>query len=233
MINIFRLTLLFFLSWFFFSAVISCNPVRDSEEKKMTELPVNSDGYLSPFLCSVEEVLDLAEQKDQYTFRYIENGQPGKKEFSRISISGNEQKSRYRHLEIYSTYENPQGGKEYYAVEFEIEPSDTLLRKPLNEFQVVHLADTAYRSVHTPTDILLEKIVSVSHEDQDYPLFKILGFAHKGDAEPAHHRYWSPQLGTVLLWFGENYAFELMSGPNPKDQTLLNLLKSRALEMEE
>ena len=58
-----------------------------------------------------------------------------------------------------------------------------------------------------------------------YEVYLLHGFAHVGDPEPAHHKYWNPELGTILIWFGEDRFFELIQTGEKNTQATLDALK--------
>ncbi|MDX2246313.1 MAG: hypothetical protein SF052_06040 [Bacteroidia bacterium] len=195
----------------------SCTGFRDSGK------------YPPETTSSLKMILDLARSEKVSTYSYIEAGQQGNPEYSKIDIRISADSLQYHHREIFSEYDNGRGGNEYSVIEFILNTEDSLSRQKYEEYQVVAEKDSVYITAVSPFEMLLTHTLKVTYSETEFPLYRLDGYAHPGDPEPSHYKFWSPRFGIVLIWYGEGTVFELIASPDEADTPLLIAMKEKAL----
>ncbi|MEZ4827004.1 MAG: hypothetical protein R3C61_12110 [Bacteroidia bacterium] len=195
----------------------SCSVFRDSG---------NSDRKVA---APMQMILDLSKKGEYSTYLYIQNGTSGTPEKSKIEIEDSPEGNFYHHREIFSEYKNGRGGFEYSVIEFIIDVSDSLNRQKYEEYELVDDRDSVYISSVSPFEFLMTGKVNVNYSGKIYPIYRLDGYAHPGDPEPSHYKFWSPEFGIVLIWYGDGVLFELMESPHLTDPQLILAIKDAAI----
>lgn len=196
----------------------SCTGTRDTQN----QLPeVNGP---------MKMILDLAQTDKFSVYSYTEAGVQGNPEKSKIDIQVSEDSVLYHHREIFSEYNNGRGGEEYSVIEFILNVNDSINRQKYEEYELVAEKDSVYISSVSPFEIMLTETLTIDYLEKKIPLYRLDGYAHPGDAEPSHYKFWSPRFGIVMIWYGEGTVFELIASPKDEDQSLISALKAAALE---
>lgn len=171
------------------------------------------------------EIVKLVEQdKGRRLFQYSENGlgQEKEEQWSRVEAGSSEH--RFHYTEIYNTYQMDAQTTEYYVQQFSFDGSDTTQRFVVKDFQFVAKGDSFSLSLSKEYEGRVVEELMVEAEGKQVKLYKIFGYAHVADPEPSHHKYWSPEIGSVLIWYGEERFLELVEPSYPFIQTLKNTI---------
>lgn len=131
----------------------------------------------------------------------------------------------YQQVEVYNVYKGSNHEREYYVQELVIDPKDTSSRQPILDYQFVISPDSIYFTSTTPYEFKIVGKQMVSKEGKMYEIYQLFGYAHIGDLTPSHHKYWSPEFGTVLMWFGDDRYFEMIKPEKAAWQSVLEELK--------
>ncbi|GAB4418988.1 MAG: hypothetical protein OHK0039_30920 [Bacteroidia bacterium] len=122
----------------------------------------------------------------------------------------------YRSLEVYNVFVHEDGRREYYVLEFAFDHLDSLRRFDVADYRFVATADTAYL---TDADRMEARLRARLVYDT-LAVYELWGYAHPGDSLYSQVKYWSPQVGTVMIWFGGE---ETLEWDAPGDTTLAQL----------
>ncbi|MEZ4774909.1 MAG: hypothetical protein R3D00_17120 [Bacteroidia bacterium] len=175
-------------------------------------------------------ILELAQTGKISTYSYTESGVQGDPEKSKIDIRVSPDSVLYHHREIFSEYNNGRGGEEYSVIEFILNVNDSINRQKYEEYELVAEKDSVYITSVSPFEIMLTQTLMVDYSEKRIPLYRLDGYAHPGDAEPSHYKFWSPRFGIVMIWYGDETIFELIASPREEDQPLIVAMKQAALE---
>ena len=190
----------------------------------------NVDLSKSPYFELMEEIQDLTKSDQVNLYRYSEEGEEEKKEKSYVKIDSLNSEEAFRYVEVYNFF-SLNGKKEYYISEFRANLSDTIKRYKVLDFQLVVEADSLYVSEGSEYEIRFENKTSLELDGNQYDLYLLSGYAHPGDPNPDQYKIWSPQLGMVLVWYGEERWFELDKSIWEKKAQNLDALKEKSREM--
>lgn len=169
----------------------------------------------------MEEIADFVKQdQGRRLFRYSEDGNNPEEEEQWTRIQQGEHPSQFTNTEVYNTFQINEEETEYYVQQFSLDLADSLNRFLVRDFQFLKSKDSTHLISNTEYEgkLVGQEIYQIN--EKEVTLFKILGYAHIGDPEPSHHKYWHPEIGTVLIWYGEERFFELIS---PSYPFILNL----------
>lgn len=142
---------------------------------------------------------------------------------SRVEIRYDSARHCWQHREVYHRFRSQHTGTEYYIYECCIAPGDTA-RRPFLDYRVVVRGDTAYVTDLDRLEFQLAERLDLGPEYPDLEVYRLFGFAHAGDPDPGHYKYWSPQTGTLLIWFGQGTTYELTAAPGWKAAELQALI---------
>lgn len=118
----------------------------------------------------------------------------------------------YQQVEVYNVYEAEDGTREYYVLEFALDTTNTASRQSVLDYQVVVEPDTAYIQLNEENTFQLKAHRRMQVGNQSFEVYKLWGYAHPMDTQPVHHKYWTPRLGTLMIYAGKNDTFELVEG---------------------
>ncbi|MEL6853238.1 MAG: hypothetical protein AAFP92_32305, partial [Bacteroidota bacterium] len=156
------------------------------------------------------------------TYEQKTNGESNLTEEIKIFLQALDQK-RFRHFELYNTFqgEGAAATKEYYLSEMELDLTQMGTRQDLINYQVLESPDSSWFSGLEALEVEITEEQHLQLGDQAYTWYELKGYAHAGDDAPGHYKYWSPEFGTLLIWYGHGLTYELeKSGLKPLDQHL-------------
>ncbi|WNJ19790.1 hypothetical protein [Pontibacter sp. G13] len=119
---------------------------------------------------------------------------------------------RVRMTEVYNVYRDQSGGTEYYVQELKLDLTDFENRQEAIDYQFKVTPDTAFMVLADPYEVQIDRKMTLPVDTDSMEIYRILGFAHLGDPKPGHHKYWSPILGNVVIWYGSE-TLELVKHP--------------------
>lgn len=162
--------------------------------------------------------------KQKQTYIYEEEGEEIEEElqWSQIELKND----NWAYLEVYNQFLTETGQQEYNLYEFHFDPHNVGARFPILEYELRVFQDSAWFALTNELQASLDSVLTLEGDK----LYRLLGYAHIGDPAPGHIRYWSPEYGTVLTWYGENRFFELHKAYPGLDPTRLRLLKGLAFQ---
>lgn len=141
------------------------------------------------------------------------------------------------------THHSVYSGIEYLIFDADSTDSKDSIIRPVREFQVKlrpaangAAGDTAVLQ-RAETAYALAEIRTVRVGEQAFRVYKLTGlegtvsnYLHNyetGLPLPASdHRYWTPDFGNLLTYFGNQTSFELIHTPDPAETELLNALRT-------
>ncbi|MFK7920552.1 MAG: hypothetical protein AB8H47_01285 [Bacteroidia bacterium] len=171
---------------------------------------------------TIEALVQSSQQKQTYI--YEEEGEEIEEEQQWSQID--RQNGNWAYLEVYNQFLTESGQQEYNLYEFQFDPHNVGARFPILEYELRIYQDSAWFALTNELEASLDSVLI--HEVDT--LYRLLGYAHKGDPAPGHMRYWSPEYGTVLTWYGESRYFELHKAYQGLDPARLTLLKGLAFQ---
>ena len=134
--------------------------------------------------------------------------------------------------ELYNIFESENGTKEYYVLEMTLDAKETTQRQKVLDYRLFESPDSVFLANGDVTEILIADHFTLNTSNKDYEVFLFNGYSHEGDPEPVNLRFWSPVFGTLLIWYGDDITYELVSTGNPaEEETLLNLRKQIKLNL--
>jgi hypothetical protein len=114
---------------------------------------------------------------------------------------------RYHSQEVYNLYVDAQGRTEYFVQEFTVDLSDTLGRREVRDYRFRTTADTAYyTNLSTPGLRVLGRWATIA----GLPIYEMQGFEYLDSPDHGQLKYWTPEVGTILQYFGQGETFELV-----------------------
>ncbi len=166
----------------------------------------------------MRQVVDLVDESYAQTYRYEAEGNKDKadKQWNRILAIDS---LLFRQLSLTNIFESEGGLKEYYALEMSIDLGDTLHRQSLLDYQFTVDEDTAMMVRADEREI---RYTGISVDGA----YLLEGYAHKGNPFPEQYRWWSPESGDLVIWYGEERFFVLQSPSDEKTQELIEGLKA-------
>lgn len=178
-------------------------------------LPRSLQGEVEAAELPMRLALELvAAGRPPYRYRNLGGERAGttEQQWTRIDSVG---PGRYRSLEVYNVYEYPDGKqREFFLLLFTLDLSDTTQRVPVQDLRFRASADTAYYTDRDDQELRLQGGGPLPLPD-GLPIYALEGYAHAGDPDPGYLRFWSPQAGSVLSWYGRDEIFALEATGDP------------------
>ena len=209
-------TLLFLLT---LMGLISCNsPVKEETNNPYPLCHQNPANESFQFMRNVIDLsLDSSQKRSSV---YLESGEDPEmyEEWLDVFPIG---KGRYLETSIYNIYEQGDN-REYYVQLMELD-TNSLKKRASRDLQFRVTPDTAYPTL---ADTTFFRYTGYSRQesfsDTKIDLFLLEGYEHSFDITYGHLKWWAPQLGAVLIWYGEDRYFQLAEwSPSPLNQTEL------------
>ena len=143
-------------------------------------------------------------QPHRQIYIFEEGGEETSEEQQWSQISWKE--ASWSYLEIYNQFEREDGQQQFNLFEFRFDPEALGRRFTVLDYELRIQNDSSWFALPTELEAGLDSVLVF---DKD-TIYRILGYAHKGDTSPGHIRYWSPEYGTLLVWYGKDRFFELI-----------------------
>lgn len=170
------------------------------------------------------EIASFVEQNlGKRIYQYFEGNQAEESEVQWSRVEQGTSANMFKSTEVYNTYQANAHSKEYYVQQFSFNTQDKESRFPVHDFQFLVNKGSYMLTDSKEYEGQLAEKQQFKISDRIYVVYKLLGYAHVGDAEASHHKYWSPEFGTLLIWFGEKRFLEMIGIDN---QTSLNICKT-------
>ena len=134
---------------------------------------------------------------------------------------------RYLSTELYNIYVSEDKITEYYVLEMKLDPVDTTQRQKVLDYRLFEAPDSVFLASRDVTEILIRDHFSLHSNHKEYEVFLLNGYSHEGDPDPVNYRFWSPEYGTLLIWYGEDITYELVDTGNPSEEEILLNLRSQ------
>lgn len=187
--------------------------------KSMSESSVQQKARL------IAHLVEDAQQVAEYQFRDGTETQPIEQQWSVIESDH----GIWHYTEIFSVFRRPDGNLDYGLLEMSFDANDTLNRFKVLEYQLLQSEDSSWYTSPTVRQGKLIARLTYEFQGKSYKLYGMEGYAHANDPQPGHLKYWSPELGTVLIWFGEERFFELVKVGGGEKEGLLRQALSTAI----
>lgn len=108
--------------------------------------------------------------------------------------------THWRYISVYNVFEAASGAVEYAAMRFSLTPEDAdTQRVAVLDARCWMNQDTAYFSDITRRELVVLEITSLTVGGQAHDIYTLAAYAHKGDVEVAHIKYWTPRYGTLCI----------------------------------
>ncbi|MEM7374289.1 MAG: hypothetical protein AAF587_37185 [Bacteroidota bacterium] len=156
-------------------------------------------------------------------YQYVDGEDRQESEVQWSRIEEDPSTNIFTSTEVYNTYQADADTKEYYVQQFSFNSMDTETRLPVHDFQFSANKGSYILTDSKKYELKLAEKLKLKIRDRIYIVYKLLGYAHVGDEEASHHKYWSPEFGTLLIWFGEQRFLEIIGLDN---QASLNICKA-------
>ncbi|MEL7532014.1 MAG: hypothetical protein AAFN10_11925 [Bacteroidota bacterium] len=166
----------------------------------------------------------VQDPKQKQTYLYEEGGKVIEEEVQWSLIE--KKNGNWTYLEIYNQFLTETGQQEYNLYEFHFDPHNVGARFPILEYELRVYQDSAWFALTDELQASLDGVLTTKGDT----LYRLLGYAHIGDTAPGHIRYWSPDFGTVLTWYGKQDLFKLEKPYLGQDTARLTLLKGLAFQ---
>lgn len=160
----------------------------------------------TPIHKRIKKAMAVAIPQNIRKYRYEIDGKPQEEDQLWNKVEARDD-SIFTQVAITNIFTKGDKQKEYYALEQIVDLRDTTHRQPVIEYQFVVNPDTAYIRVADQKEL---RYTGISYEK----IYLLEGFAHKGNPTPEQYRWWSPQFGDVMIWYGER-RFLVLSDPLP------------------
>lgn len=183
----------------------------------------------------------FAPQADSFTYAYIQGKDTNLVQIYR-AVTELLPTNGFRRTEFSGRFEDEYtrqivfSGIEYSIFDGDSADTRDSIIRPVREFQVkLGAADTAVLQ-RAETAYALAEIKTLSVKGRSIRIYKLIGlegtvanYAHTyetGLALPASdHRYWTPEYGNILTYFGNDTSFELIATSDPDETELLAALR--------
>ncbi|MEO0638366.1 MAG: hypothetical protein AAFY70_01465 [Bacteroidota bacterium] len=182
----------------------------------------------------MRSIIDLHQDSSRYRKSiYMESGEQAEtyEEWADIFAIDS---SRYRETSLYNVYETPES-KEYFLEIMELNTASTK-RGLVRSLQFRTTADTAYPTVSSQTYFRYTgEQKSWEQGGRGLNVYLLEGFAHAEDKDFGNLKWWSPQLGTLLIWYGDSRYYQLaeeqlLHFPLTEMDSLFSILKEETAE---
>lgn len=178
--------------------------------------------------------------KDSVHFHMLTNGEVSFEQSSQILIEdlGNE---TFRCTEFSGSFTEPGTDKTIYSgIDYILYAADSVDRRdslirPIREFKVIFSGAGTEVQQSGESCYALDEIRTLTAAGRKFRVYRLLGLENPiaayvnhyktGLALPASdNRYWVPEFGTVLTWYGNGTSFDLVRTANPDEEKVLKEL---------
>ena len=226
--NIVRLFLSFFLL-----AGLGCSSSSSQQAAPTSQETVAAENLPADFDPHLRSVIEWAVGRgDSVIYQQRMQGEVVVEEPQWTYIEALDSARQYLYRELFNIYQDEKGRVTYYLSESRFDLGEQAEKQLWLEYQIVVKPDTAFMSQATESLIKVSASRSYTVETDTFKVWKMLGYAHVMDEEPSFHKYWSPRLGTVLVWYGEDTYFRPIYHPGVGNEDLLSLLVQQILQEE-
>jgi len=178
---------------------------------------------------------------DSTRYRMFVAGEAGHEQTYR-NVTEDLGKGDYRYTEFSGVFVDMAAGSAAYSgVDFELFAADTAdhrdsIIRPIQEFKVILTKETTEVRQSGESCFVLDDIRLLKANGATYQVYRLLGLEgpvanytnhfKTGLALPVNdHRYWVPEFGTVLTYFGDDMTYELVQTANPAEQKAIEALR--------
>jgi len=159
------------------------------------KLPPCLQAPKDPLFQRMVEVIEMEKKSAIQEYYFEDSGTIQEQEQQWASIRQMENGS-WLQLSLVNIFEASPTEKEYYVEEARLNPSDSSRQRILH-FQFIINPDTAYR-------VTSSNFACRFTGYQQDGLYLLEGYAHEGDPYVSQYRWWSPQFGDVITWYGNS-----------------------------
>lgn len=178
---------------------------------------------------------------DSVHYHMIVNGETIHEQSYRTVIEnlGNE---NYRYTEFSGSFAEPGTNTVTYSgVDFELHAADTAsqvdsLIRAIREYKVILSATTTEVRQSGENSYALDAIRSLKAGGRTYQVYRLIGLDSPVAAYTNHYktglelpaadnRYWVPEFGTILTWFGSGTSYEMVRTAIPAEEKVLKELR--------
>jgi len=188
---------------------------------QQTHLPQSLRGKPDPGERSLIQAIELVQAGDApVVYQSFAEGEPQQQERQWTAIT-QRGPQRYHSLEVYNVYVDAQQRTEYFVQEFSVDLGDTTNRVEVRDYRFLATPDTAYYTDITQRGL---RVRDRWTETDSLTVYEMEGFEYLDSPDHGQLKYWTPQVGTILQYFGQGETFELIETGSPTlDRTLVPL----------
>ncbi|MEO0472444.1 MAG: hypothetical protein AAF206_22665 [Bacteroidota bacterium] len=130
----------------------------------------------------------------------------------------------YRSLELTNVFHSPNGNDSWTVMEMDLNLQDLKGRQEIRSYEIIEEGDSIRLADADYMEVKLAGVISFPIDGKDESIYRFFGYAHIGDPQPGHIKYWHPHFGTIMMSFGNDLRFEMTDPGDLGDAQLLNKL---------
>ena len=143
-------------------------------------------------------------------------------QFTKIESLGDQE---YRSLELTNVFRSPSGNSSWAVLEMDLDLKDQKNRQQILSYEIAEENDSVRLADANYMEVKLAGVIDFPIDGKDETIYRFFGYAHEGDPQPGHIKYWHPQFGTIMMTFGNDLRFEMTNPGDLGDPDLLNKLR--------
>jgi len=183
------------------------DPAHTSElrPKEVPALPPALAESQSPVAPVMQAAWLLTQQEPTEVLQSFYQGEELAEESQWTSIR--QEGGNYQVLTVYNIFEGERQ-TEYFVLDYQVEVANLQKRFPIRDLRMIVRDDTAFIS---EVNLNAAEVRQKWGEREGVVVYELWGYEFQEAPTHGQLHFWSPQIGTVFQYFGQESSFELMT----------------------